>query len=745
MGYVSYPDYLDLGRASSLVGAAAFGEDTKSFGYGAGEQEINALFVSRTFMPLLGVHPAIGRFFEQDGELPDEPLGVVLGEAFWKKESGGSADALGKVVRIGTRQYTIIGVTPRGFNGVGRDRVDVYLSPAAAAYDQFFGPNPDILTNRRNSWLTVIGRAKDGLQPEAVASELTGIYRGAHVGAKNVEHAAIRVISPTAPRAIRDPQQVQDAAVSKWLWGMAAIVLLIACANVANLLLARTLSRRREIAVRLTLGVGRARLMRQLITESLLLAFAGGAVALLVANWGGSILRARFLSDAVVASAPLDSRILLVTLFATVLMGLACGLAPAIQATRPSLTGALKWGAHTGTERRGWFREILLVGQIALTLTLLVGAVLFERSLRNVRVVDVGVDVEHVLRVRTKERSLGYSTAETDRLYERLSERLRSLPGVERVTVATGGPFGNGWMNRLSIPGRELTPAERPSLNAVDPDFFSTLGIALRQGRIFSSRDVAGAERVAVVNESMAQHFWPSGNAIGQCIKVGADTVPCTIVVGVVQNSRQGNNYSTPFMREPAYMRYFLSLDQRRDVDLRMIYVRSAGPAVTMVPAVRRAIQEMVPDLPFSDVTAFSTALEPQIRPWRLGATMFGVFGSVALAMALVGLYGVLAYSVGQRTHEIGVRVALGGSRGRILWLVVGYGMRVAIIGLAIGALAAVAGARTLAALLYGVSASDPQILAGTAAAFLVVAMLASFLPARRALAIDPLEALRAE
>jgi predicted permease len=349
------------------------------------------------------------------------------------------------------------------------------------------------------------------------------------------------------------------------------------------------------------------------------------------------------------------------------------------------------------------------------------------------------------VRLRVNYSSLGYTPQQAPQLYQRLLERVRTLPGVQQASLATSGPFGIMTAWRVSVPGHALEPGMNPFLHAVTPDFFGTLGIALRNGRLLTDADRAGSERVAVVNEEMARHYWPAGDALGKCIRIGGDTKPCTTVVGVVATLRLGNIPGKSVATERPAKAYFVPLDQRSDMLERTLYVRTTGAAAAAVPAVRHAIQEMAPDLPYPRVMAMSTELAPHTRPWRLGAMMFSIFGGVALVLAVIGLYGVLAYTVSQRTPEIGVRIALGAQRGDVVRLVVGQGLRVTGLGVAIGVAAALAGGRALAALLYGVSASDPLVFAATGGALVAVAAIASYLPARRATSIDPAQALRSD
>jgi putative ABC transport system permease protein len=744
---VSYPDFVEFSRSASLAGTAAYNANVRWFGHGADQQEIRALTVNSTFMPLLGARPVIGRFFTADDEREGAPNAVILSYDFWQQRFGGATDVLGRTAEIGANQYTVIGVAPRNFNGVERERVDVYLPIPAGPTDERppKGLPPTRWVSGYSQWVFILGRPRPGVRIDRMADELNTVYHR-RAGPDSTFNATltIRTATPTGTIAIRSAQQKQNAMISVWLEAVAFIVLLIACVNVANLTLARALRRQREIAIRLTLGVSRWRLVRLLTAESLALSGVGCLAALLLARWGGSIVRTRFLPEATVETSALGVRVLLVTLGAALVTMLVCGLVPAIQATRPNLITSLK-GLHAGgAPRRGLVRTALLVGQVALTVILLVGASLFVRSSRLADAVPLGFDADHLLRVRLDGGRSG--DAELAPIYRRLSGRLAAIPGVQRIALAAGGPLGNAMQGRISIPGRRVDDEDAIHIvTAIDPEFFATLGISLRSGRIFVPSDGTGSEHVAVVNEEMAHHYWPAGDALGQCIKVGRDTVPCTTIVGIVGNTHRGINPSLPYVKEQPWITCYVPLDPERPGQVGTLYVRTIPPATSLVTTTRRIVQAMSPEPHVAEVTALSTLLAPQIRPWRLGAMMFGIFGVLALALALVGLYGVLAYSVGQRTHEIGVRVALGAQRREIVWLVLQQGLITTVIGVAVGTLSALGGGHALASLLFGVSPNDPQILSTTVLAFLAVAALASYLPARRALLVDPLEALRAE
>lgn len=732
----SYPDYVDFEHASATSGLAAYAFGTNSFGRGADALEVNTLIVTPSFMPVLGVAAAIGRFFTPADDRPDAAPVAVLGYAFWQNHFAGSTDVVGKTAWVGTKLYTIVGVAPPGFDGVERSRIDLYVPPMTFFTDRLGARVSP--TNRHFYWASVLARLGPGVRRERLAAELDAIYHNADPGDKDRDSLAIVVAAPTAMVAM-GPREAQDVRVSVWLYGVAAVVLLIACANVASLLLIRATGRRREIAVRLALGISRVRLARLLMTESMLLAGLGCIAGLVLARLSGSIFRATLLSDVDGGASLVDMRVVSVTLATTVFTGLVCGLVPALAAARPNLVAVLKSGERDGSHGRGRMNSVLLVGQVALTLMLLVGAALFVRSLRNLDALDFGFDAPHLLRARIATQT--YAPADVDRYFRDVLERVRMLPGVQRAALATGGPFAAQRGTRVLIPGRAFGPGLEANVDRVTPEFFETLGMPLLRGRNFTAADNVVADRVAIVNELMARRYWPSGDVLGKCIQVDSDTMPCTTIVGVVGTAIRGNTADRAIENEQPMNTFYLPFAGKAGQP--WLYVRSAGDGAGLVPIVRRTMQALAPDLPRADVTAFSTQLAKQFRPWRLGATMFGIFGGTALALAIIGLYGVLAFRVSQRTHEIGVRIALGAQRNDVRRLVVGQGFWLGAAGVTIGVTAALGLSQFLDPLLFRVSAKDPFILAATGGVLLGVAVLASYIPARRATRIDPMEALR--
>ena len=749
-GAASYPLLRDFREHQAARPDAAFSTiaaytgSELSLGRGADAVPVLATVVTGDYFALTGTRPALGRLLgpADDAHGVGEPA-VVLGHGFWQRRFGGERDVIGRTLQLDRGRYTIVGVAPEGFVGLaGRRAPDVFV-PMIPLRE--IAGSTEALKEYGWQFLTIVGRLREEATTAQAAAQLTAVYRAvAPQSDGGVDSTAVGRLESVLPRAALD--ESADAKVAVLLAGVSALVLLIACANVANLLLARALRRRREIAVRLALGVSRGRLVAQLLTESVLLALLGGAAALLVVHVGGTLLRRLlFAESAAWQGSPVDGRVLLFTGLATLLTGLVAGLIPALQTSRPSLTGSLRLGARDGGGRQSRTRAVLLVTQAALSVLLLVGTGLFVRSLQQVNGERLGMDVNQVLVGTMRLQSLGYEPAQVDALFRDLEARARRLPGVAHASVGASLPLASSYATTFRIPGRDSLPRVPdggPYVNAVSDDFFATLGVRILAGRPLTAADRSGGERVAVVNESMARLFWPDGNPIGSCVRIGVDSLPCATIVGVTENARRQKiaeetslQYAVPLGQEPAFMRD------------RMLFVRpapGADPAL-VAAAVRRMMQGAAADLPYAEVFPMSELLDGEMRPWRMGATLFGAFGVLALVLAAVGLYGVIAYSVSQRTHELGVRMALGASVGQVRRMVLGQGVALAAIGAVIGLAMAVVLAPRLRELLFKTSPRDPVILAGVAAILLLVAAAACLVPAWRASRVHPAVALRAE
>jgi predicted permease len=536
----------------------------------------------------------------------------------------------------------------------------------------------------------------------------------------------------------RGPNESSFAKVATWVSGVALIVLLIACANVANLLLARALRRRREIAVRLALGVSRARLLSQLFTESVLLALLGGFAGVVVADWGGAVLRAQFLAKASEVSVMSDTRTLLFGGVAALCAGLLTGLAPALT-QHADVAGELKAGAREGTFQRSRVRIALLVLQGALSVVLLVGAGLFVRSLRHVRVIPLGYDVDPVLLVDLNLRGMQLDSARNVALRRELLETAQAIPGVEHASRQLTVPFWFTWDLDLHVAGIDsVGRLGEFYLNAVTPEYFATAGTRILRGRGIEAQDGEHAPRAMVVSQAMAKALWPGRDPIGQCVKVGADTAPCSYVVGIAENIR-----SQQLGDDPGLF-YYLSTAQWHP-EQGGLFIRTRGDAARSAETIRRALQRVMPGAAYVTVTPLREILGEQTRSWQLGATMFLAFGALALALAAIGLYSVMAYTVSQRTQEMGVRATLGAQQRDLVRLVLNEGLRVGVVGIVIGVVIALAAGQWVGPLLFQESPHDPLVFGFVAVVLLGTTVLASFVPSRRAARVDPMVALRYE
>ncbi len=724
-----YSDYLAF-RARMRGFSAAAASMGASFNLGVGDhaRRVTAELVSASFFPLLGVRAERGRFFTEEEDQVGRPAYVaVVSHAFWRREMEQSSDAFGKTLLVGHNTYTVIGVAPDHFAGLGLREPDLWL-PMSAGAPEVMG-NKKILTCCGFGYRT-IARLAPGVSAAQAAAEGTVLMRA---------EDSTATLALASSRGALDPSFISDARLSFWLTVVSGIVLLIVCANVANLLLARAVQRRREVAVRVALGAGRGRLIRQLYTESAVLAACGGAAAVLVALWVGPLLRAALLPDATIARV-LDLRVFAFTAGADLVTALLAGLGPALHAGVPDLSSALKSGPREGGVQHSVTLSGLLVAQVALTMVLLTGAGLFLTSLRHVQGLRLGFDADHLIVAGGDFGALGYKTADINGLYERMRERVARLPGVAGASLSIGSPFGSVSMFRVAVPGVDSLPSTPTGglfVAGVTPDYFKTMGTAVRRGRVFTDADNAGGQRVVVVNETMARLVWPGQDPIGKCLNIGGSST-CSEVVGVVEDARQFK------VTDELVMQYFIPLEQFGG-PVTSLEVRTVGEADAMVGAVRREVQATSRELPYMGIDPMPQLFASQLRVWRRGSLLLSLFGGLALLLSAIGLYGVLSYMVSRRTHELGIRLALGAARGDLLGLVVRQGLGVTLVGVAIGMMGALLAGKAIAALLYGVSPHDPLVLGTATLVLLSVAALASYLPARRATKVDPMVALRYE
>ncbi|HEX6534804.1 MAG TPA: ADOP family duplicated permease [Gemmatimonadaceae bacterium] len=747
---VQYARYLDLTRwTTSFTRTAAVAARTVAIGTGDAAREMQVGAVSASFFGFFDAPPALGRYFTAGEDTPPGGTPVaVLGWALWQTRYGGRADVLGSALRIGSTVYTIIGVAPRGFVGLWTSRPPVAYVPitsfaASSGVPMMRGEN--WWSTYHWTWAQMIAQRKPGVTLAAANADLTDAYRRSYEAerARDVQLTPMSLARPRASAASvldqRGPNQSSVAKVAALVAGMALIVLLIACANVANLLLARALRRRREIAVRLALGVSRARLGSHLVLESLLLALLGGAAGVLVAQWGSAALRAVFLPKGSTSTVLGDTRTLVFAGATALAAGLLTSLAPVWHAGRLEVANDLKAGVREGTYHRSRARAALLVLQGALSVVLLVGAGLFVRSLRNVRALRLGYDVRPVLVVVPNMRGVQLDSARAVALRRELLAAAQAAPGIEHAALVNSLPFYWEWTTGLHVAGIDsVSRLGEFRLDAVTPDYFAVMGTRILRGRGIDARDRFGAPGAMVVSESMARTLWPGRDPIGQCVKLNADTMPCTWVVGVAEDIRSSSLSDDPGLN------YYLSSPQFHPEQAALL-VRTRGDAAAHAEAIRRLLQRVMPGPSYVTVTPFADIIGGEMRSWTVGATMFTVFGALALVLAAIGLYSVIAYDVAQRTHEMGVRVALGARAGDVVRLVLLGGLRLAAVGLALGAAIALGGARWIAPLLFREPPRDPVVFGIVAAVLMVVAAAAATIPAWRAARVDPMEALRAE
>ena len=739
--YSAYRDYCEQNQVFS--GLLAYSTIPLSLSGGSGVAErIHGQLVSGNFFEVLGVDAIRGRtFLPEEDQTPGTHPVAVISSGFWQRRFAGDPAIVGKTVTLNNLDFTIVGVTPSHFNGVVRGfKADLWLPMMMHARAMPDLP-PDAFSRRGLSWLYIIGRLKPGVTLTQATAHVETLGR-------QLDHANNREVEERLTLTPGDKGAtwlLHDFSTPlTMLMAVVGLVLLIACANVANLLLARASARRKEIAIRLALGAGRRRLVSQLLTESGLLALMGGAVGLLVATWANDFwlwLKPADLFLPVTVESRLDGRVLGSTLLLSLLTGMVFGLAPALQASKLDFMTALKASTATlpGGRRRFDLRHLLVIAQVALSLVLLVGAGLFARSLRRMQAVDVGFTPESVL-VAALDLSLhGYDSSRGREFYRLLLERTRSLPGVKSATLAatvTPSPGGTRMEDRAEIGGRAgRTEIIEVELNNVGPGYFMTLNVPLLRGRDFTAQDRQGAPPVAVINGTMARRLFPNEDPIGKRIRFGRDG-PYLEVIGVAGDGKYRSLREEPRMclYEPFLMNY------RHQMNL---LVRAGGDPKSLLASVREAVQTLDPRIPVFQVRTLTEQVRSASGQERSVAALTSLFGGLALLLAAIGIYGALAFFVSQGTSEIGLRMALGAKHRDVLRWVMREGLIMTLIGISIGLAGALAAAQVLSSLLYGIRPTDPITFAGVSLLLLGVAALACFIPARRATRVDPMVALR--
>jgi predicted permease len=717
---------------------------------GQAERVVGEL-VSGDFFNVLGVEPYLGRVFSQADNLTSGGSPVaVISYNFWQRRFAADPQIVGKTINLNGYPFTVVGVAAQGFNGV-----EVGVAPDVRIPIMMNGqvrPGTPPVESRGSYWLSVMARLKPGasMKQAQAASDI------AFQIAREPDVRRIRGDSPDTRtfKSLRIQLDSARTGVSNTrrqfsrplivLMCVVGAVLLIACLNVANLLLARGMTRQKEIAVRLALGAGRFRLMRQLLTEGFLLSALGGAAGMILARLGTDALLGFLPQGRIPTFVELkpDLRTLGFMVGVTLLTGLLFGLAPAVQATRPDLIPALKNEIVTvsGGGRKWEMRRLLVILQVALSLTLLVMAGLFARSLRNLKAVDYGYDANQVVTLALDPSQNGYKLDQLRNFYSQLNERVSALPGVKSVTYTRNLPFGGGY-TRIGIEAPDYQP--RPDeemavlLNQVAPQFFVTFGVPLLQGRDFSAQDTPENAKVVIVNNSLARHFFGAENPLGK--RISLENYRDLEIAGVVADAK----YRT--LKEAAPQTAYIPYSQYGAAGQRTLCARATGNANALITAIRNELRSLDPNLPIFNVKTFAEQIDESVSRERLVALLSGFFGVFAMLLATLGLYGVMAYSVARRTREIGVRMALGARAGDVLWLVLRETLLLVLIGIAIGLPAALAATRLAEGLLFGLAPTDPLTITLATIVMIAVAALAGYLPARRAARVNPIVALHNE
>lgn len=739
----SYPDYQDWSReAPAFDAAAAYTFETFTLSRGGEGERITGMHVEPAYFEVMGVSPERGRFFTPDENAAGSgPAVAVLSHGFWTGRLGGDPDVLGSTVHVNRVPFTVVGIAPPSFNGhtVGF-RPDVYLPLRAIP---LLGDLEGNFTSRGASWHMAVARLAPGATREEADAQVKAVY--ARLAEAHPETNARRSGSVLPLGLVPGGGRGPASAFLGILVAMTGLILLVTCANVAGMFLARATARGREIAVRLALGAGRARLVRQLLTEALAVFVVGGVLGAA----GGIFLLSKLPLDRLPVPIPVhvdlspDARVVLFALGVTLVTGLVFGLVPALQATRLSLVSALK-DDESGVGRAGRLRRVFVTGQVGLSLVLLMGAALLLRSLQRAAEVESGFDAAGAYMTSVDLSMEGYEADEGMAFQRRLTERLAQTPLVEGAALAVDLPLDMSRHGTVALPegwtdadGREMLGVD---FNRVSPGYFATLGIPVLQGRGFEDADAGDTERVAVVSRAFAERVWPDGSVLGRRMRFGSTSpdAPVLTVVGVVEDVK--NAYITdqpePFVYVPSWQDYGASAN---------VIIRTRGTLEDAATLLRTTILDLDPSLSLTPVVGLERYTAIGILPQRVAAAITTVLGALALLLSGIGIYGVVAVAVQQRTREIGVRLALGADRGSVASLVLRGALRLALPGLAVGGLAALGLGRVMRFLLLGLSPTDPVALGGVALALLGVVVVASAVPARRAAAVAPSEALRGE
>ena len=739
---VSYPNFTDWRDQNQVFDHIAAFRNANYVLTGVGEPErLDGRQVSADFFPVLGVAPAFGRNFSAEEDKPGANPVALISHGFWQRRLGSDPAILNKPLMLSGESYTVIGVLPQDFEW--QSPVDVFVT---------VGLHSDRLMDRdSHPGMYVLGLLKPGVTVEqsrtemkAIAARLAQQYPQTNSG----NSVSLQSLQDQAVQDIRPALLILLAAVG--------FVLLIACANVANLLLARAASRSKEIAIRTALGAGRMRIIRQLLTESLLLSLLGGLLGLLFAMWGIDALLSVIPDDVprlLVAHIGLDGRVLAFTFGISVLTGLLFGLAPALQGSKSNLNESLKEGGRSGSAGGSHqrVRNVLVVIEVGVSLLLLVGAGLLIQSFMRLQQTDLGFDPKNVLTLRVPLPEGRYKeNAQVANFWEELEKRVGALPGVESVGITRGLPMNGGIESGITVEGqpamekKDITIAVNLFTSA---NYFSTMNIPLLKGRYFNEQDTKDSQPVVLIDELLATRFFPNADPVGKRLKMGTadNQAPWMQIVGVLKhvkhyspNEKPRVEIFTPYKQ--VNPQYFAAATRNM-----WLAVKTQRDPTTLTAAIRNEVQQIDKDQPISNVDTMENIVAATVAPQKFATWLLGIFAAVAMVLAAIGIYGVMAYSVTQRTHEIGIRMALGAGQKDVLRMVVGQGMKLALIGVALGLAGSFAATRLMSSLLFGVSATDPLTYGGVAVLLAAVALFACLIPARKATKVDPMIALRYE
>ncbi|HLX10405.1 MAG TPA: ABC transporter permease [Thermoanaerobaculia bacterium] len=744
LSHLNWRDYREQSR--SFSGILGYDWAGMSFTRGADSSLLVGQLVSDNYFALLGVRAERGRLFTtEEGIKPGAHPVAVVSHHFWQQRLGGDPDVIGRAITLDGNAFTVVGVAPERFTGT-----DTGVQPelwVPMAMNRQIKPDAELnwYEERRGLFVWTIGRLRSGVTLAAAQAEMTAIARRLEQEYPNDNRGRTVRLLPLSQAAVNP--QVRGALVgaSLLLLGVVGLVLLIACANVANLLLARATARRREIAIRLTQGARRGRLVRQLLTESLLLALLGGALGLLLMTWANHALLAFLPSLPFPVTLTLDlgadPRVLAFALAVTLATGLLFGLLPALQSSRPQLVAALKshGAAAAAPAGRGGgmgLRGALVAGQVALSLMALIASGLFLRSLDAAQHIDTGYDTPRLSSLAFDVGLYGLDRGRGEQLFRGVREQVGTLPGIASVALAQAGPLQAGLSRSIFLEGRE-DPSNNGVLvtvDAVDPTYFRTVGVPLVAGRGFADADRAGAQPVVIVNRTMAEKFWPGQSALGKRFHFHGQ--PAVEVVGVARDAKYGSvsEDPQPHAYEPLAQNYATGVT---------LVVRAVRDPQAVLPGVQRQLRALAPGMPLVIQGTMAHQIDQSLWAPRFAASLLALFGALALLLATLGIYGVMSFSVAQRARDIGVRMALGARRGEVLGMVLSQGMKLVAAGLAIGLLLAAAVSRLASGLLIGVSAVDPVAFLATPPLLALVALVSIYVPARRATAVDPTVVLR--